>query len=80
MSLASDSVPIKTPQFVYLGLSTNNALDEGSGISTPATRIQRPTDGDHWSAPNHIFGETTAVGVSKAKYDYNYTYKTEFQI
>ena len=37
-------------------------------------------DGAHWSAPNYIFGETTAVGVIEANSDYGYNYKTEFQI
>ena len=59
---------------------TNNAFDEGSGLITPATIILRPTDGAHWSAPNNIFGETTSVGVSEEKSDYDYNYKTEFQI
>ena len=36
--------------------------------------------GAHWSGCNHIFGETTAVGVSKSKSDYDYKYKTNFQI
>ena len=57
-----------------------NELDEGSGLSTPATIIQKPVDGTHWSQSNHIFCETTAVGVSKEKSDYDYSYKTDFQI
>ena len=36
-------------------------------------------DGAHWIAPNHSFGETTAVGVSEAKSDYDYNYKNKFQ-
>ena len=49
---------------------TINTLDEGSGLSKTATRIQRTTDGDLWITPNRIFGETTAVEVSETKSDY----------
>ena len=63
-----------------MGISIINALDEGSGLSTPATIILRPTDNAHWSMHNHIFGETTAVEVSEKKSECNYNYKTEFQI
>ena len=51
-----DTVQTQTPQLVDMGISSINALDEGSGDITPATRIQRPVNGAHWSAPNHIFG------------------------
>ena len=80
MNLAEDPVQTQTPQFVDMGLTTIDTLYEGSGISKPATIIRRSTDGAHWSTPNHIFDETIAVGVSEAKYDYGYNYKTEFQI
>ena len=63
MNTTVDPVQTQTPQFVDLGLYTINALDEGSSISTPATKIRRPTDGDHRSSPNHIFSETTATVV-----------------
>ena len=63
-----------------LRFSTINTLDESSCLSTPATRIQRPTDGSHWIEPNHVFGEATAVGMSEAKSDHEYKYKTKFQI
>ena len=52
-----------------LGFLTINAFDEGSGLITPATRNKRPLDGAHWRAPNHVFGETTVVGVIEAKSD-----------
>ena len=61
-----------------MGISTINAMDEVSGLSTPATRIRSPTDGAHWSMPNNITGETTAVGVSEEKSDCDCNYKTEF--
>ena len=72
MDLKSDLVQILTPRFVYLGLLTIDAPDKG--------RIWRPIDGDHWCVINHIFGETTAVGVSEEKSDCDYNYKTYFQI
>ena len=63
-----------------LRFSTIKALDESSGLSTPATRIQRPSDGSHWSAPDHVFGEATVEGMSEAKSDHDYVYKTDFKI
>ena len=80
MNLLEDPFQTKTTQFVDLGLTTINALDEGSGLSTPATRIKRPTDGAPLSGSNHIFVETTIVGVSETMSDYDYNYKTELQI
>ena len=73
-------VQTQTPQFVNLGISTINKLDEVSGLSTPTTRIQNPMDSAHWSAPHNIFGKTKVVGVSEANSDYDYNYKTDFQI
>ena len=49
-------------------------------LNTPATSIRRPTDGFHWSAPDHVFGEATAVGMLAAKSDLDYRYKTDFEI
>ena len=80
MNLMADTVQILTPHFIDLRISSIDALDKGSGISTPATIIQSPTDGAHWSAPNHIFGETTVIGVSEENSDYDYNYKTYFQV
>ena len=61
-----------------MGFLTINELDEGSGLGTHFNRIQRPVGGAHWRAHNHVFGETTVVGVIEAKSDYDYNYKTEF--
>ena len=63
-----------------LGFSTINGLYESSGLSTPTARIRRPTDESHWSAPDDVFGEATAVGMSEEKSDHDYNYKTESQI
>ena len=80
MDLTEDPVQTQTPQFVDLGLPTINSLDEGSGISTPPNIIRRPMDGSHWSTPNNTFGETKSIGLIEAKFDYEYNYKTYFQI
>ena len=61
-------------------ISIIDALDERSGISTPAILTQRPMDGSHWSAPGHVFGESTLVGMSATKSDHDYSHKTNFQI
>ena len=37
-------------------------------------------DGSHWMIPDHVFGEATAVGMSAAKSDHDYRYKTGFEI
>ena len=74
MNLSADPVQILTPQFSDLGLLIIDALDKVSDLSTHATRIQRPTDGAH------SFGGTTGVEVSAAKSDYDYNYKTDFQV
>ena len=63
-----------------LAFSTIKTLDESSCLSTPATRILRPTDGSHWIAPNHVFGEATEVGMSEAKSDYDFNYKLSFKL
>ena len=80
MDFVADTVQTRTPQFMDMGLSTINTLDERSGLSNPTTRILRPMDGAHWGAPDHVFGEVTSVVVSEAKLDHDYYYKTEFQV
>ena len=59
MNFADDPVQNQTPKFMDLGFLTINTFDERGDLSTIATRIQRPTDGSHWSASNHVFGEAT---------------------
>ena len=80
MNFVADPVQTQTLQFMDLGFLTINALDERIILCTFTTIIKRPTGGAHWSAPNHIFGETSAVKVSEEKSDYDYNYKTRFQI
>ena len=60
---------------VLLAVDTS---DEFVILGTPATRIRSQTDGSHWSAPNHVFGEATAVGMSAASSYQDNSYKTDF--
>ena len=80
MNFAADTVQTQAPQFMDLGFLNINALGEISGLSTPATKIQKPKYGAHWSTLYHVFCELTAVGTSETKSDHDYNYKTEFQI
>ena len=57
MNLTEDPINISVLQFVDLGLSTMNAMDKGTSIWTPATRVGRPTYVSHWRALDHIFLE-----------------------
>ena len=79
MNLTEYSAQTQTPEFVDLGILAINALDEGSGIITPANRIQRPMDGPNWRAHNNIFGETSSVGVIEERFDYDSNYKLIFK-
>ena len=80
MNFVDDRVQTKAPQFMSLGFSAINELYEISALSTPAARIWRPTDEYYWRAIGHVFGEATAVGMSAAKSEHDYNYKTGFQI
>ena len=64
MNFTDDPVQNHTPQFMDLGFSSINVLDESSGVSTPATIIRRPTYDAHYIAHHHVSGEVTAVGMS----------------
>ena len=73
----SDYLNIPVAQFVDLVLSTINTLDKSASIWIPATRVGRPTDVAHGSAPGHIFEKFTEVrDKMSAKSDYSY--KTDF--
>ena len=80
MNLASDVVQTEVPQFMDLGLPDINTFHKSGVLGTSATRISRPTDGSHLSAPYHVFGEETAAGISAAKSYHDYNYKTDFEI
>ena len=80
MNFANDTVQNQAPHFMDLGLLDTNKLNERGVIGTPATKIRMPKDGSHWMAPYHVFGETTAVGMSAEKSDHEYCYKTGFEI
>ena len=80
MKFLGDVVQTQAPQFMDMWLLTINTFNESGVLGIPATRIIRPVYGSHWSMPNHIFGDVTAVGMSAAKSDHDYNYKTYFQI
>ena len=61
LNLLADPVNIPAPQFVDLGISTIDALGKGASLWTPATIVGRPVYVNHWIAPDHIFGKTTAI-------------------
>ena len=63
-----------------LGLPAINTFHESSVLGTTATRIQRPTDGSHWTVPDHVFDEATAVVTSATRSDQDYSYETDFEI
>ena len=63
---------------MYLELPAVNTSDEFRILGTPSTIIRRLMDVSHWSAPDHVFGEATAVGMSVARSDQEYSNKTDF--
>ena len=80
VDFASNIVQTEAPYFVDLGLLAINTSDEFGILGTPATRIRRQTDGYHWFAPDHVFGESTAVRMSATWSEQYYSYKTDFGI
>ena len=53
-----------------MGIPSINLLNGSSVLGTPATRILRPTDEYYWTAPDHVFGEATAVVISAKNSDH----------
>ena len=80
MDLVSNVVRTEAPKFVDLGLPEFNTLDEFGIQGTPATRMRRPIYGSHLSVPDHVFGKATEVGMSTARSEQDYSYKTDFDI
>ena len=80
MKFLSNVVQTEAPPFVDLGIPSINTLNESGVLGTPVTRIRRPTDGSHCTTPDNFFGEETEVGMSAAKLDHEYIYKTDFEI
>ena len=80
MDFASNIVGTEAKKFVELCLPDVNTSDEVGIFVTPATRIRRPTDGYHWSAPDHFFGESIEFRKSAIMSEQDYSYKTDFQI
>ena len=77
VDFASNAVGTKAPHFVDLGLPYVNTLDEVNILGTPTTRIEKPADISHWSAPDHIFCEATVVGMITTRLELDYSYKTD---
>ena len=75
MNFAGDVVQTQAPQFMDLEILDINTLNESGVLGTPVTRIQRPADVAYWRVPDHVFGEATAVGMSAAKSDHDYSHK-----
>ena len=80
MNFLSNVVQTEAPQSVDLGIPAINTLNENGVFGTPSTRIRSPTYGSHWAVPDHVFGEVTAFGISAARSDQDYSYKTDFEI
>ena len=80
MNFSNDTVQNQAPDFMDMGILAINILNERGVLGTPDTRIQSPIDRYHWSAPDHISGEATAVVISAANSDHNYNNKTDFEI
>ena len=78
MNFAGDVVQSQAPHLIDLEIQNINTLNERGVIGTPATSIRRPSDRSHWSAPDHVFGEATAVIMSAAHSDHDYNYNTYF--
>ena len=74
----ADPINIPAPQSVYLGLSAIDALDKSSSPYNPFNIVVRPTDVNHGSATDHIFGINTALGDNVSAKSY-YNYKTYFE-
>ena len=60
MNFFSNVVKTWAPKFVGLEIPDVNTSNEFAILGTPATR---PTDGSHWSMPDHVFGESTVAGI-----------------
>ena len=72
MDFVGNVVQTNAPHFVELGIPAFNTLEKLGIIGTPTTIIIRPTYVSHWSAPDPVFGEATAVGIIVARqYQYN---------
>ena len=75
----ADPAQILNLQFISLGISYTDTLDEVARLSSPPTSIRRPKNASHWSTTNNIFEQATEEGVIKAKPD-DYNYKHDFRI
>ena len=56
MNFANYPAQNQAPYLIDQGLPAINTLNESGALGNPITRIERPTDGSHWIAPDHGFG------------------------
>ena len=80
VDFTNNTIRTKAPDFMHLGIPAVNASDEFNALVPLATIVSRPTNGSHWSVPGHAFGEAKAFGMSGARLEQNYSYKTDFEI
>ena len=80
MNFVNDPVQTQAPHFMYMRLPAISTLNESGVLGTPDTRIRRPGCVSHCRAPDHVFGETTAVGMSVSKSGHDYSHETDFEI
>ena len=79
LNFTRNAVGTKRPNFINLGLPALHTLDELWSFRIPTTRVRRPTDESNWSVPDHVFEEVTAAGMSGARSEQSYSYKTDFE-
>ena len=79
MNLLINVVQTEAPHFVDLELPAINTSNELGVLGTTSTRIKRLRYGYHWTMLDHVLGKKTAVGISLARSDQDYSYKTDFK-
>ena len=78
MDFGSNSVVTKSPNFMDLSLSPANTTDKLKSIISPATRVERLTNGSNWLASRHDIEEVRVERVGEAKFYSNYNFKNKF--
>ena len=74
MDFISNVVQTKVLQFVYLRILAFNTSDDFGILDTSATSIRRLTDGSHWYASDHVFGEASSFRITVSRSDQYYTW------
>ena len=79
MDFASNSVIVKTPNFMDLGLSPANTTDKLKSVFVPATRVEGFMDNSYWLASRHGCEEVTVGRVIEVKAFSDYIKNSEFE-